>query len=150
MFNQKKYHGFLALFVAIAALFAFSAEVMAAKEPKVTVCHGDKSIRINGNAKQAHMNHGDLPGKCGEIVLSEWLDLRCESLPLSGVFAVSHVSGSSGLPTLVSEIGASENCAVAQKTIQDSLCRLAQDYGTPDAQAYVFNCPAETDVALPL
>ena len=123
---------------------------MAAPQPKVYVCHGDKSIRIHGNAEQAHMNHGDLPGKCGEVVLSEWLDLRCHSDPLDGssTFVVSHVSRSLGLSDALNPIAAGDDCAVSQKTIQDSFCRLARDYGTPDAQAYIFNCP-ETVVAVP-
>lgn len=143
MFNQKKFHGFVALFVAIAALFAFSAEVMAAPQPKVHVCHGDKSIRINGNALQAHMNHGDLPGKCGEIVLSEWLNLRCDSDPVNAgtTFVVSHVSRSLGLSDALNLIAPTDDCAETQKTVQDAHCRLARDYGTPDAQAYIFNCP---------
>ncbi|MGI9317366.1 MAG: hypothetical protein ACR2QW_08560 [bacterium] len=146
MFNKFKVEGLIAMVVAVVGIAGVSANAVAAPQEKVYVCHKDssnkeKSIRINGNALQAHMNHGDLPGKCGEIILSEWLDLRCDSAPESGVFSVSNISFSEGVSAELQAIVAGSDCAVAQKTVQDANCRLAKDYGTPDAQVYVFNCP---------
>ena len=149
MTKKMKVEGLVALFVAIMAVAGFSSNAMAAPQPKVFVCHGDKSIRINANALQAHLNHGDLEGKCGEIILSEWLDLRCDSGPESlGAFLVSNVSHSLGVSAEIDAIAPGEDCAQVQKTVQDANCRLARDYGTPDAQAYIFHCP-EAAVAAP-
>lgn len=150
MLNKMKVEGLVALFVAIVAVAGFSSNAMAAPQPKVHVCHDGKSIRINGNALQAHMNHGDVPGKCGEIVLSEWLDLRCDSSPTNGgTFLVSNVSHSLGVSPEIDAIIPTDDCATTQKIVQDAHCRLARDYGTPDAQVYVFHCPETEAVADP-
>ena len=141
MVENMKIESLVAAFVALFVMLGVASNAMAAPGPKVYVCHKDKSIRISQNAEQAHLNHGDLPGKCGEIVLDQWLDLRCDSAPESGIFQVSNISFSEGVTAEIAAITVGDNCAEVQKTAQDANCRLARDYGTPDAQAYIFNCP---------
>jgi hypothetical protein len=139
--------GLVILYITLVVIAGMTSIARAAPQPKVYVCHTkangeEKSIRISQNAEKAHLAHGDLPGKCGEIVLSEWLDLRCDSSPENGgQFLVSNVSFSDAVSTEIAAIVAGDDCAAVQKTVQEAHCRLARDYGTPDAQAYIFNCP---------
>ena len=145
MINSMNIKSVLAVFVAAFIMLGFTSSALAG--PKVYVCHksdngNERSIRISENAEAAHLAHGDLPGRCGEVVLDEWLDVRCDSTPENGgTFVVSNVSFSDGVAAEIAAIVTGNDCAATQKTVQEANCRLARDYGNPDAQAYVFNCP---------
>ena len=149
MIKKMKVEGLVALFVALVVVAGFTSNAMAAPKGKVYVCHAGKNLRINGNALDAHLAHGDLPGRCGEVILSEWLDLRCDTVAAQGIFSVTNISASESVSEdLLTNLGSAQNCAEAQKYIHDAMCRLTRDYGTPDAQTYVFQCP-EAVVAVP-
>jgi len=137
---KSKLASLSALFVATVLIGMAPPEAMAGKKGQVDVCHQGQTLNINGNALQAHLNHGDIAGDCNAIVRTEWLDLRCDTTTTPLVFTITNVSASASLTTLPSLLVG--NCAEAQKAIQAALCQLNQSFGTADAQVYVYNCPA--------
>jgi hypothetical protein len=105
------------------ALFALAGNAQAAKKGKAYVCHkGDegeyKTLRISSNAVEAHLNHGDMLGRCEDMPSEQAVVIfRCGSDDIGeGSLLVTSVSLSLNVPDeIIIEPG--DECAEANSNL---------------------------------
>jgi len=86
---------------------------------KVRVCHDGKTLWINSNALQAHLNHGDVRGRCEDFKeVSAVVIFRCGVSSANGLI-VTAVSSTLDLPVAYPQVVPTDNCADANATLID-------------------------------
>jgi hypothetical protein len=126
------------------ALFVLAGNAQAAKKGKAFVCHKDdegeyKTLRISGNAVEAHLNHGDMLGRCEDMPTEKAVVIfRCGSdgmvgepggelgvEPVGGL-VVTVVSVSENLPAEAPEVVEGQECAEANASLLNGGFELEQ------------------------
>jgi hypothetical protein len=114
---------FLPLILLAIALFVLVGNAQAGKKSKVYVCHKEgpgeyKTLRINTNALSAHLNHGDVEGRCEDIKKESAVAIfRCGSGDIDeGSLLVTGVSLSLNVPTELT-ISLGDECADANASL---------------------------------
>jgi hypothetical protein len=109
----------LPLMLITLALFVLAGNAQAGKNTKAFVCHkGDdgeyKTLRISSNAVDAHLNHGDMLGRCEDMPTEQAVVIfRCGSNDLGeGSLLVTSVSLSLNVPDEIL-IATGDECADA-------------------------------------
>jgi hypothetical protein len=134
----------LPVMLVALALFVLAGNAQAAKKGKAFVCHKDdegeyKTLRISGNAVQAHLNHGDMMGKCEDIPTEQAVVIfRCGTgdavgepdgglvVEQVGELVVTVVSVSENLPAEAPEPLGGDECAEANASLLNGGFELEQ------------------------
>jgi len=108
-------------------LFAFTGNAQSGE--KVNVCHIDdsthfKTIRVSQNALRAHLDHGDVRGKCEKLLTEKAVVIfRCGP-DTAGGLVVTDVSLSLNVPEDGPTVVAEDHCADTNANLLNSSFEL--------------------------